>query len=230
MPATRSNIAATPQCSHWTTAGCSDEKPTSLSVMVGTFDPIVAHGLESVLRGAPDLKIVATGMHPDAFQKAAVALGSSVVLVDEILGSTAIENLRARVSGAGIVVFARNPTPAYGRLLLAFGVSCVDWSVLADDLLTTVRRTALGDRVFMPSDGHSIEWREDDPKLLSRREQQVLGYLSQDLSHARIAAELGMARRTVGTHATRIYQKLEVGSRREAAELVSQGWFGELIR
>jgi DNA-binding NarL/FixJ family response regulator len=207
--------------------GRIDGEAKSLRVILGAFDPIVTHGLGSVLRADASFKIVATGLDADALEKAAAALSTSVVLVSDVLGSVAIERLRMAVPRAGIVVFVTDPTLAYGRLLLDSGVSCVAWSVSPVELLATVQRVGTGNRVFTASDGCSIEWRESDPKLLSRRELQVLRYLSQGLTHAKIAAELGMALRTVGTHATRIYQKLEVGGRREAAGLFSTGWFGE---
>jgi DNA-binding NarL/FixJ family response regulator len=203
------------------------DDPRSQGVILGRFDPIVAHGLASVLRSDPDLRIVATDLDCRALEQAVPGLARRVVVVDETLGSLVIERLRAACPTTGIVVFAKDPTLAYGRLLLAFGVSCVPWSVSPVDLLATVRRSGKGDRVFVSSHGDPIEWRENDPKLLSRREQQVLRHLSHDHSHARIAEELGMALRTVGKHATRIYQKLGVGGKREAVRLLSQSWFAE---
>jgi DNA-binding NarL/FixJ family response regulator len=202
---------------------------TSGCVVVGAFDPIVARGLESVLRDAPGLKIVATDVDADALGVAALALGPCVALVDEVLGGATIEQLRVAAPRTGIVVFAKDPTPAYGRLLLASGVSCVASSVSPADLLVTVRLAGLGNRGFIASDGHAIEWREDDPMLLSRREQQVLRYFSRGLSHARIAEELGIAFGTLGKHATRIYQKLGVGGKREAVELFPRSWFAKPI-
>jgi two-component system, NarL family, response regulator len=211
---------------------CELAEPIDQEVILGRFDPIVAHGLAAVLRGDPSLRVVATGIDDQGLEQAVSASAPRIVviLVDEAVGSQAIECLRAAWPTVCIVVFAKHPSLHYGRLLLAFGVSCVTYSVLPVDLLAAVRRTGLGDRVFIPSDGDSIEWRGNDPQMLSRREQQVLRHLIQDMSHAMIAEELGIALRTVGTHITRIYQKLGVGSRREAVVLFSPGWFGAPVR
>ncbi|WP_345800498.1 LuxR C-terminal-related transcriptional regulator [Microbacterium sp. AZCO] len=51
---------------------------------------------------------------------------------------------------------------------------------------------------------------------LSRREQEVLGYLRTHLTTTEIASRLGLSHNTVKTHQSHIYRKLGVTSRREA--------------
>lgn len=61
---------------------------------------------------------------------------------------------------------------------------------------------------------------------LSPREQEVLSYLARGLSDRDIAQELFISVRTVQTHLSRIYTKLGVHSRIEAALIaVQRGWF-----
>ncbi|WP_309572681.1 LuxR C-terminal-related transcriptional regulator [Deinococcus sp.] len=55
------------------------------------------------------------------------------------------------------------------------------------------------------------------PGDLTRREAEVLTLLASGLSDKRIASELGMSPRTVNSHLTRIFSKLNVGSRTAAA-------------
>ena len=53
---------------------------------------------------------------------------------------------------------------------------------------------------------------------LSDREVTVLRYLGSRLTHQEIASALYVSHNTLKTHVSRIYRKLEVGSRREAVE------------
>ena len=54
-----------------------------------------------------------------------------------------------------------------------------------------------------------------DARGLGPREQQVLKFLVDGLSYKEIAGELGITSNTVGTYVRRIYEKLQVRSRRE---------------
>jgi DNA-binding NarL/FixJ family response regulator len=59
--------------------------------------------------------------------------------------------------------------------------------------------------------------------VLTKREREVLGLLTMGLTSRQMASRLGRSERTVETHISNIYQKLEVGSRvqalRRAADL-----------
>lgn len=57
---------------------------------------------------------------------------------------------------------------------------------------------------------------EADAAVLSSREQEILGLLSQGFSNKEIADKLGIAYQTVKVHLKHIYEKLHVRSRTEA--------------
>ena len=52
---------------------------------------------------------------------------------------------------------------------------------------------------------------------LTRREQEVLALLAQHLTYKEIGEQLFISPGTVSGHAVRIYQKLQVNNRRQAA-------------
>ena len=61
---------------------------------------------------------------------------------------------------------------------------------------------------------------------LHRRELEVLKLAGKGMSNKEIAAELSISERTVQTHLTNIFRKLEVGSRTEAVlHGLKEGWF-----
>ena len=56
-----------------------------------------------------------------------------------------------------------------------------------------------------------------DQTLLSEREMEVLGLLARGLANKEMAAELHLSVSTIKTHVSRIYKKLGVGTRTQAA-------------
>jgi LuxR family maltose regulon positive regulatory protein len=60
---------------------------------------------------------------------------------------------------------------------------------------------------------------------LSGREQEILRWLSSDLSLREIASQLFVSYDTMKTHARHIYRKLGVSTRKQA---VSQAWDGDI--
>lgn len=57
---------------------------------------------------------------------------------------------------------------------------------------------------------------------LTKREYEVLGFLSKGYSDKQIASQLSISRRTVQTHIGRIYAKLGVNNRVGAATMFFQ--------
>jgi non-specific serine/threonine protein kinase len=53
--------------------------------------------------------------------------------------------------------------------------------------------------------------------LLSAREREVMALIERKLTNREIAAQLGVARRTVDTHVSRILNKLGLASRAQVA-------------
>jgi NarL family two-component system response regulator LiaR len=77
----------------------------------------------------------------------------------------------------------------------------------------TLAREAMQALVSEPHTGPSVG---DD---LSQRERQVLALMTEGLSNAEIADRLVISVRTVKSHATHIYEKLDVSSRSQAVSL-----------
>ncbi len=81
-----------------------------------------------------------------------------------------------------------------------------------------------GGRLVGP-DGEPDE--EDDRPALTRREREVLGLLAKGSTYEETARMLGISLGTVQSHVKRLYRKLEVSSKAEAAaEAVRRGLAG----
>ena len=106
-----------------------------------------------------------------------------------------------------------------------------------EELVGTIRAVAAGEtRLFgSPLDRVLTEFRKLKqqgapapvaPDLLSPREQEVLGGLVRGQSNKQIARDLGIDMTTVKTHLHRVYEKLGVSDRTQAAIMALQnGWF-----
>ena len=108
--------------------------------------------------------------------------------------------------------------------------------VEGQELLRAVEAVHAGESVLHPSITHKVLTRLSrgaaDPgarvvtDVLTDREHEVLELAAQGKPNKDIAAELQVSARTVETHLSRVFAKLEVGSRTEAVlHGLRNGWF-----
>jgi DNA-binding NarL/FixJ family response regulator len=108
--------------------------------------------------------------------------------------------------------------------------------VEGQELVRAIEAVHTGESVLHPAIAHKVLTRlahgapQPDlsaaSELLTSREHDVLGLAAQGLANKEIAAALGVSIRTVETHLSRVFHKLEVGSRTEAVlHSLRHGWF-----
>ncbi|MEU2668771.1 response regulator transcription factor [Streptomyces sp. NPDC007164] len=83
------------------------------------------------------------------------------------------------------------------------------------ELVRAVHEAALAGQP--PSGARTTEVSADERPVLSRREQQVLGFIADGLTHAQVARRLAISQHTVDTYVKRIRRKLRVGNKAELA-------------
>lgn len=187
-----------------------------VAVVVARFEPVIALGLEVVLRDDQHLDVLESGLAQAALLRAVVRWAPQVAILDETAERAVRPRLRSLRPAIGILVFAHEPTPRYGMTLLAAGVTCVARSASPAEILTAVHLVAHAGQVFIGADGERVErpYPENAPPL-TRREIDVLEGLSEAKPHKQIAQELGIGLRTVHTYTSRICRKLGVRGKRE---------------
>ncbi len=84
----------------------------------------------------------------------------------------------------------------------------------ADGLVEALERIAAGERVGLDDDGSGVPTRMVE---LSDRESEVLALIAQGQTNAAIARELYLSIETVKTYVKRLYAKLDVHNRAQAA-------------
>ena len=113
-----------------------------------------------------------------------------------------------------LVVLAIRPTASEYRTMLAFGATaCLAKSTPVRDVLHAIHLASRGLHVLPPAGTSMSE--PAGPELLTPREADVLELIQSGRSNAEIAQALHVSVETVRTHASRVYRKLGVRTRRD---------------
>jgi two-component system response regulator NreC len=180
------------------------------AVALGPLDPIVACGLEALLRSDPRFEVLpGEGLSLDRLPADCAA---HVVVVDDRAQRATLVRLRATRPTVGLLVLGGDPRPADVALLVGMGVGCVPRDASLQEIRSALHLAALGSR-SLAGDGF-LDGRRSEVSL-TRREIDVLGCLADRRSHKQIAEELQISVRTVHAHVARIHRKLGVRSSRE---------------
>ncbi|MFE3174129.1 response regulator [Amycolatopsis sp. NPDC059090] len=194
-----------------------------IGVRVVDDHALVREGLALILGAQPDLDVL--GAHPDGpGLLAALDAATDVVLLDLYLpGMDGIEVLqRIRQSeGPKVVMLTTIGRAGEIRRALAAGASGF---VLKDstgtELAAAVRAAHEGITAMSPAVAATL--RTPAAEGVTPRERDVLLLLGRGLSNRDIAAELGLAERTVKVHVGNLLAKLQVDSRTQAALLAEE--------
>lgn len=193
-------------------------------IRVGVVDDhaVVRDGTAALLEREPDIEVVGVA---DSLETAAalLELRPDVLVVDIRLGQeNGLELLRGVSAGGGpaIVILTSFDYPQFVDAALRLGASGY---VLKTDpfakVVDAIRQVAAGGFVYTvrPSPaGH---------RPLSQREFEVVSLVVDGHSNDEIAVRLGISVKTVESHLTRIFERVQVVSRTElATRAIREGW------
>ena len=199
-----------------------------IRVLVVDDHAVVRQGLKAFLRVQDDIEFVGEAANGDEALTQARSVQPDVILMDLIMpGMDGVETMR-QLSAAGVdakvivltsfaedeQVFAAVKAGAAGYLLK---------DVQPQELGDAIRIVHAGDAQLHPSIALKLMRevaagaREKHADGLTARELEVLKALARGMSNKEIAAELGVAEKTVKTHVSSILRKLQVADRTQAA-------------
>ena len=193
-------------------------RPTT--VVLAHFDDLLAGGLRELIEGDSSLAILAADVTHARIPVVLKAHRPDVAILDlDALANLAeVRELSARHPDTRIVLLAASPSEAQCVQLLAFGASaCLGRDTQSRDVLHAIHLASRGLQVTPRSTASASRPSLAAGQLLTHREAEVLPLLAQNRSNAQIAIELQIGIETVRTHASNIYRKLGVSSRRELA-------------
>lgn len=189
--------------------------PPLVRVLIVDDHPLVRAGVHSALAGAPGIAVVGDAADGPAALAAVSALSPDVVLMDVNLpgldGASVTRQLRELHPTVVVIALSAHGEAYRVRQLLDAGAASY---LLKTDVgpaeLSEVIRQVLGGRASLPPSVREALAHETKLALLSNREREVLTLLATGLANKEIAAELGIAVRTVETFRLRIHQKLKL--------------------
>jgi DNA-binding NarL/FixJ family response regulator len=214
-----------------------------IEVMLADDHALVRQGLRRILEAEDDIAVIGevnTGAHLlEAIEEGA---RPNVVLMDvQMPGMSGIETTRhllqllPEANVIGLTAVDEDETIA--QMLQAGACGYVVKSAVASELISAIRRAHTTRSALKPHFRQRAEryWQVSYQQQLrpvkmrgeelTRREKDVMQILSKGYSNKEIARRLFISERTVQTHLSNIFQKMNVNSRTEAVLVAMRnGW------
>jgi DNA-binding NarL/FixJ family response regulator len=199
----------------------------SIRVVIVDDHAVVREGLRTFLDLQEGIEVVGEAADGEEAIRAAEQLRPEVLLIDLVMprldGVQAMRRLRERVPETRAIVLTSYLDDE--RLLPALRAGAAGYllkSVQPQELARAVRAAAAGETLIDPSVAARLvealaDGREERAEQLTPREREVLGLIGRGFANKRIAAELGIAEKTVKTHVSSVLAKLRVSDRTQAA-------------
>ena len=191
-----------------------------IKVLVADDHRLVLEAISAALENEDGIAVVATASSGQEALSLIARTAPDVVLLDiampQMDGIRCLELIRARHQKVKVVIVSGLDDPRVVRQALMRGASAfVMKSVDPRDLAAILRQTT-EETVF--SAPPSADWRPAEASKLTRSELAVLRAAAQGFPNKQIAAQLNVTQQTVKFHLTKIYRKLGVANRTEAAQ------------
>jgi DNA-binding NarL/FixJ family response regulator len=194
-----------------------------IRVVVADDHAMVRGALEQLLNSAEDIEVVGTARDGAEAVAATLASAPDLVLMDlempEVDGVAATRRLGREAPGVRVVVLTSFSDR--DRILDALEAGAVGYLLKDtdhDELLDALRIAHRGDSPLAPRAATAVlsRLRTSAPSLTDR-EEQVLRLIGAGLPNKRIAVRLGITEQTVKSHITRIFERIGVRDRTNAA-------------
>jgi DNA-binding NarL/FixJ family response regulator len=194
-----------------------------IRVLAADDHPLARAGLEQLLGTLDGIALLGVAASADEAVRLAVEQAPDVVLMDiEMPGKDGIEatrDLLAQRPGTPVVVLTSFSDRE--RILAALDAGAVGYvlkDVQPDELVRAIEAAAAGQAPLHPLAARELLAQRHAPgPQLSAREEEVLALVAQGLPNKLIARRLEISERTVKGHLTRIFERIGVSDRTQAA-------------
>jgi DNA-binding NarL/FixJ family response regulator len=209
---------------------------SAIKVLIVDDHAVVREGLRAFLDLQEGMQVVGEASDGEHAIEQALALSPDVIVMDLVMprldGVGAMRELRRTAPDARVIVLTSFLDDE--RLLPAIQAGAAGYlmkDVEPAELARAVRAAHAGDAILDPTVAARVVRVIADgatpagplsPDRLTRREHEVLTLIAHGYSNKRIAAELGIAEKTVKAHVGRVLAKLGVADRTQAALLAVQ--------
>lgn len=200
-----------------------------LTVLIADDHALLREALHQALDGENDMEVVAEASDGEEAVKLASELKPDVVVMDIVMpklnGIEATKKIKELVPNTAVLVLTAYDDEEYVLGLLDAGAAgYLLKSARGRDLVEAIRTIQTGGSVLHPNIIAKLLKRAmmtpaEEHKhqgLLSERESEILKLVALGMGNKEIAGKLFLSQRTIKTHLTNIFNKLNVASRSEA--------------
>jgi DNA-binding NarL/FixJ family response regulator len=195
-----------------------------IRVVIADDHGVVRDGLAGVIGAQPDLVVVATAENGAQAVEVCRSSAPDVVLMDlEMPVLDGIEATRiVREERPEVAVLVLTSFSDARRITAALAVGASGYllkDTSAEDVVRGIRAAAAGDAPLHPRAARVLLEAKDAPDPLagiSPREREVFALLLDGLPNKLIAQRLGISEKTVKTHLTSIFRRIDVTDRVQA--------------
>jgi DNA-binding NarL/FixJ family response regulator len=194
-----------------------------IRVLAADDHPLALAGLEQLLGALDGVELVGAAAGGEEAVRLAAERAPDVVLMDlEMPGTDGVEATRALLAQAPqTAVVVLTSFSDRERILAALDAGAVGYllkDVQPDELARAIRAAASGQAPLDPRAAREVlAGRRAAGPALTAREEEVLRLLAEGLPNKLIARRLEISERTVKGHLTRVFERIGVTDRTQAA-------------
>jgi NarL family two-component system response regulator LiaR len=212
----------------------------TIRILLADDHDLVREGTRELLEREEDLQIVAEAGDGEEAVRLAIEHHPDVVLMDiampRLNGIEATKQIKMSTPSIAVLILTAYDDDEYIFPLLEAGAAgYLLKNVRAHDLVAAVRSVHAGESVLHPVVARKViksfappekePHEEAETSQITERELEVLKLAARGMSNKDIADHLYLSTRTVQTHLSTIFGKMEVGSRTEAVvKALRMGW------
>jgi DNA-binding NarL/FixJ family response regulator len=193
-----------------------------IRVLIADDHPLARAGLEHLLGALDDVTVVGAAQGGREALAMALEHEPDVVLMDlempDLDGIETTRELKARRPGTTVVVLTSFSDRE--RIFAALDAGAVGYLLKdadPDELARAIRAAARGEAPLHPRAARELLDRHRSGPQLTDREQEILTLVAQGLPNKLIARRLEISERTVKGHLTRVFERIGVTDRTQAA-------------
>ncbi|MFE9656425.1 LuxR C-terminal-related transcriptional regulator [Micromonospora sp. NPDC006431] len=215
------------------TADTAAPQPERIVAAIVDDHPVTRYGIAHLLTSAGITVAASVGRAPDLHATGLVA-AYDVVVTDLYLDATgpALAEIGAWAADTSVLVISASARPGDVAATVRCGASGYLTKHASEQLLLHAVRTVAAGGFALSAELADILHTElrsgptpgdgSPPARLSPREEQTLAHLARGLTHAQIAARMGVRKATVDTYVERIRSKLQLGNKAELTRAALQ--------
>lgn len=204
----------------------------NIRILIVDDHHIVREGLRSLLETEPNIVVIGEAKDGEEAVNHTIDLNPDVVLMDIRMpimnGIEATRQIKARVPGTRIIILSSFDQEEEVFDAIRCGASgYVLKDVIPDQLVRAINTVADGYSLMSPQIARKLQnefqriarprtSEGDDDTPLTPREGEVLALIAQGYNNREIAGSLSISEKTVKTHVSNIFDKLQITDRSQA--------------